>query len=305
MNYFVGVADALPGGFDFRVPSDIINILSEEAWNYFSDAFPQEMGFAEFIQGLTQLRDLLPRMQKTIGKTVAGGYLNYKFGWEQLLRDLDDLSKMWDKTISRMDYLRRTYGVPTRLGFHRKIDWHPPSLNSAPGLGNIYPQSWNLNGVTGVRVSLTEFSCEFRATAWIMQHLDYVSDLIGFLRVLAGELGFANPIKSVWNLIPFSFIVDWFTKTSTHLDNITRFRPAMGWDVDDVTQSVTYDFTFNIEQYSIYDPRGANTVVAAYAVPVKVYERFVGLSFQWALLNPEELSPTQLTLLLAMFHQYH
>lgn len=304
LQYFVGAADALPGGFDFRVPSSIVNARSEEAWNYFSDILPACLSFGEFVQGLTQLKDLIPEVGESITGTISGGYLNKKFGWDNLLSDLKTLSTIWDQTLDRMDYFRRTYKVPTRLGFSRRLDWTPPSLGGSGYPGTIYPRSFVINPVTSILVELVEFQANYRATCWIFQHLDYMTDLVGFMRVLAGELGLNNPIKAIWQTIPLSFVVDWFFKISTHLDNLTRLNPPVGWDIYDVTQSVKYNFTFKLTQTSTFDPRGSNYPVVSCLVPVQVYERREGLSFGWELLNPDELSPTQLTLLLAMLHQF-
>lgn len=303
MEYFIGAASALPGFFDFRVPSAIVNALSEEAWNYFSDVLPQCLSFSEFTQGFLQLKDLCPTIGESITGTLTGGYLNKSFGWDNLLADLETLGGLFERTIARMDYFRRTYGIPQRLGFSRRIGWTPDSLNAAFG-STLYPKRFAINPVTGVSVELIEFRAIFRATTWITQTLDYMQDLVGFLRVMAGELGLNNPVKAIWNVIPLSFVVDWFFKIDTHLDGLTRISPPIGWNIDDVTQSVSYDFTFKLTQYSSMDPRGSNYPLKSWVVPVKVYERQPNLSYHWELLNPNDLSPTQLTLLAAMLHQF-
>jgi len=296
ISYVIGTVADLPDAFFGRVPSSIVNALSEEAWNYFSDVLPTHLNFSEFVQGFTQLKDLLPSLGESITGTVSKGYLNKKFGWDNLLQDLGTLSHLFDDVHERMDYFRRTYGIPTRLGFSRRIDWTPT--------GPEYPHTFAINYATDMTVEIDSFSAVFRATAWIMQHLDYMTDLVGFMRVLFGELGLNNPVKAFWNVIPLSFVVDWFFKISTHLDNLTRLNPPTGWDVDDVTQSVSYDIVYKFVQRNTYDARGSHYPVASWLAPSKWYERQKYLSFQWELLNPEELSPTQLTLLLAMLHQF-
>lgn len=40
---------------------------------------------------------------------------------------------------------------------------------------------------------------------------------------LANTLGFANPIATAWQLIPFSFIVDWFTNVGQVLSSLSAF----------------------------------------------------------------------------------
>jgi hypothetical protein len=279
------------GGFSLRVPSDLRSSLAEQAFNYFSDVFPTKLSLAEFIQGFTQLSSLLPKLESSITKTIGSGYLNKTFGWDNLLSDLDTISSGVDTIIARMDYLHRTFGIPTRLGFARG-DVYTPNFESFVhhDYGGVVNQT---------RIALHSYKVDFRATCWIYQHLDFIHDFVGFLRVMVGALGLNNPVKAFWNTVPLSFVVDWFFNISQHLDNLTRINPAMGWDVTNVTHSFTYSFEWEVSPVRYNG--GVN--LQSYIVPATVYERGIGLSFPWELLNPEELSPTQLTLLLAMLHQ--
>lgn len=296
--------DYLPLVYPLRVPSSITNTLSEQAWNYFSDVFPTEVNFSEFAQGLFQLQALVPEIGESIGKTISGGYLNKKFGWDNLLSDLNKLGGIFQTVTDRMEYLHRTYGVPTRLGFARHVEWSPPSGSQYPFGSDPRYFDQVAQNVLVIKVTPVNFRATFRATAWIYQLLDYISDFTGFLRVMTGALGLNNPVKAFWNVIPLSFVVDWFFNISQHLDNLTRLNPPVGWDVNDVTQSVTQNYTLQIDQATKYGRSDYYLTGRTSMVPVEVYERQVGLSFEWALLNPDELSTTQLSLLLAMLHQF-
>lgn len=285
----------LVSDFGFRVPKVVRDNYSEEAFNYFSDVFPQSLSFGEFVQGFTQLKDLLPQLGESITKTISGGYLNKKFGWDNLLADLGTLGTLFKSTIARMEYFHRTYGVPQRLGFSRHVDSSYIHMDDA-----FY--TYGRYGLYATGLRLKSVDILYRSTAWIYQVLEYVHDLAGFMRTLFGALGLNNPVKAFWNTIPLSFLVDWFFNISQHLDHLTRLNPAMGWNVNNMTHSITYDVVFTIFQCSSY-ANGGLTHFADYDVHAKYYERYVGLSFDWELLNPEELSPSQLSLLLAMLHQ--
>lgn len=283
-----------PYHFNGRLSDSIRNDLNEQAFNYFSDIFPEAISFSEFLQGFTQLKDLIPKVEESITKTLSGGYLNKSFGWDNLLPDLETLGNMCSIVTERMEYFHRTFNVPTRLGFSRK-DVHEYNLDDLSG--SIYDSNYQTKRIRCVKASV-----DFRATAWIRQHLDFMHDLAGFIRVLIGALGLNNPIKAFWNTVPLSFVVDWFFDTSQHLDNLTRLNPPMGWDMLNMTNSLTYTFEWEVEQFNLYDHSGGTPLVS-YPAKTIIYDREVGLSFGWQLLNPADLSPTQLTLLLAMLHQ--
>jgi len=275
-------------------PQTIVDTCSEEAFNYFSDVFPEQLSFAEFLQGLTQLTALLPKIEASITKTISGGYLNKKFGWDNLISDLGTLGSIIQEVVNRMEYLRRTYGIPTRLGFHRQNIYTPSNLSAYTSAS---PGWYGLGG----KISLISANYDYRATGWVTQTLDHVTDTWGFLRGLFGALGLNNPVKAFWNTVPLSFVVDWFFRISTHLDNLTRLSPGPGWDVNFVTHSVTSTWTYKVEHYTA--PYVSPSSLAQGTIVAKRYERNVGLSFDLGLLDPSELSPSQLTLLAAMLHQ--
>jgi len=293
----VGSSDAVIPHWELRVPEAFRNDLSEQAFIYFSDVFPQELSFSEFLQGAFQLADLIPQIGSSISKTISGGYLNKEFGWDNLLADLGTLGTLIDDTLARMEFFRITYGRPTRLGFAREIDW-------TPSLDTVFYTEKQAYGVLGTDLLLHAYKAKYRATAWIFQILDHVDGLEGFLRVMTGMLGLDNPVKAFWNTIPLSFVVDWFFNTSQHLSGLLEANPAVGWDVNDVSHSITYDLEWQVRQIENYYHNPGIPVGESFPIHQHVYERYTGLSYDLELVNPESLSGTQLTLLLAMLHQF-
>jgi hypothetical protein len=280
------------------VPSSIWSDLSLEAFNYFSEVFPEELSLGEFIQGIVQLKQLLPEVQESISKTVSGGYLNKQFGWDNLLRDLDILSSMFSRISERIEYLQRTHGIPTRLGFHRRNIWVPSTLN----VPILDPDGGYVAASEAVRHTLTDVEVSYRATAWIHNSLPYVDGVMGWIRGFSSALGLDNPVKTFWNLLPFSFVVDWFTGVDAHLDRLLRARPAVGWAVNDVSASVTSSYKVTVAYVSgIGGPQQWVSDRGTYHR--KIYQRVVGLPIGMDSLIPSSLTPEQLVLLTALVHQ--
>jgi hypothetical protein len=267
--------------------------LNREAFNYFADVFPTAMSFSEFIVGMGQLQDLIPRLQESMAKSFSGGYLNKKFGWDNLLSDLDTLGGVVQLVEDRLAYLKRTYGIPTRLGFSR------PNILPMPSNNPVGVCTWD--SYRHFEVVLTDYRLDMRAGATILQTLDYLDGTIGLIRGLTGAFGLNNPIKALWQNLPFSFVVDWFINISDHLDTLTRLAPATGWDTTNV--SCSYKFRARFKVYGVYQ---YYTSFRRYygEVVLDDYRRFIGLPLSLEDLLPStELSPTQLTLLLALLHQ--
>jgi hypothetical protein len=278
---------------DSRVPDSIKKDLAIEAFNYFSDAWPAELSTSEFTQGLTQTRQLLPAAEDSLLKSLAAAHLTKVFGWENVLSDLGTLSHILDDCKSRIDYLRKTYGIPTRLGFSRRNIYDlPHGLDHYTQYDPVGTGSPNW----GSRAVLESFSVDFRATCWIQQTLDDLDGISAWIRVIAGRLGLDNPVKLFWQVLPFSFVVDWFTHVSTRLDHLTRVNPGTGWNVDRFTWSLRYNFSWRLSQVA---DKGLSSdrEIQIVNVPVTQYIRALGLPVDTGLLDLFNLSLHQQLLL--------
>jgi hypothetical protein len=278
------------------VPISVLHPFALEAFNYFSTIWPEDLSLAEFVQGLVELKALLPSVQETMTKTLSGGFLNYKFGWESLLGDLNSINSMFTTVRERIEYLKRTNGVPTRLGFHRNSIWVPSTLN-VPTFGT---SGWD---TIKTRHTLIESRSDFQATCTIVNTLDFLDGVVGWIRALSGALGLNNPVKAFWNVIPFSFVVDWFIKVDKRLDNLTRINPAVGWSILNATCSVKTSYRVKTEFSTLYNGSYWVYVNPGYYTGTR-YVRFVGLPVKVDDITPvSDLTPEQLVLFLALLNQ--
>jgi hypothetical protein len=236
----------------------------------------------------------MPQIGESISKTISGGYLNKKFGWDNLLSDLNHLSSVLTVVSDRMKFLKATYGIPTRLGFNRPFCWIPDG--TALGYKNISsgPPRW-------LRSKISSYRYDFRATCWITQLLTHIDDTIGWIRGLSIAFGLSNPTKQLWNIIPLSFVVDWFFQIDQRLDRLLRFSTP-GWNVNDISHSVKFSAEMDID-YRVTWSDGFDHSYPLGTIRYTAYGRNVGLPLPQVSLIPSELSPEQLVLLLAILHQ--
>lgn len=271
----------------------LLDGLNESAFNAFSARFPEQVSFPEFALGLRELKALLPEVQETVQQSIASGFLVKKFGWDNLTSDLRKLGALAANVEKRMIFLRESYGKPTTLHFYR------PNVHSIPN-GVVYER--RLNDVWGTKMELMTYRCDYRATTTLLQYLEHLNDVIGYVRAFSGALGLNNPLKAVWVNLPGSFIIDWFIDVSKALDRLATIQPAEVWN--------TYNTCYTLKQTALFRVG----VVDQYASPWKpfvagsttgtlrytAYRREVGLPLTSDFIVHGVTNPDQLLLLAAL-----
>lgn len=142
-------------------------------------------------------------------------YLSYMFGWRQLYKDVMDLLATPDKVTRRMNYLIRQSGKRSIVRVKRTIP-----LETVPSsISFIYPTSMYESNITSgytlrrsgeIRVVLdTTFS--FPDVMSPRFRREY------FLR----ELGVLPSPLDLYNLVPWTWLVDWFTGLNQYVESIS------------------------------------------------------------------------------------
>jgi hypothetical protein len=136
----------------------------------------------------------VPKGLRRKAKAFGNNYLEFHFGWSPLVADIGNA----------VDVLQG--GVPpSRVSGRGKISskyrqyWNP----QPPGQGNLAGWDWTNN----------DYKTECKIVADIS-----VSDPNLWL---ANSLGFVNPATVAWELVPYSFVVDWFVNVSDFLSGYT------------------------------------------------------------------------------------
>jgi hypothetical protein len=277
----------------FSIPHAARVQAAQDAFNAFSDRFPAKISGAEFLQGLQELSALIPKVSHSLTQTVASNYLNKKFGWDNLISDLRQFASLVGSIRERMEFLKRTYGKPTKLYFKK------PDLQSIPDGGWVLETNFD-RGWT-VRLVLRDYQCDFSAGATLVQELKHIDDAIGWLRAITLSLGFNDILGSIWKTSRLSFVVDWFVNVSGALKRLASVQPADKWNVYDVSSSVKLRAVFEVYQRNDdIEDNAPNPERFLGHMSLERYQRSIGLPLDLSVFTPSSATPDQLVLIEAM-----
>lgn len=123
---------------------------------------------------------------------ASGLWLEYWFGWSPLVEDI----------FNSVEILTDPHPV-NGFRYHAAAVQDLPKKNGGAAGALIYRNSFE-SGKYIVKTGAT-----VRVTNWNLH--------------LAARLGLINPVSIAWELVPFSFVVDWFAKCGNVLDAYTDF----------------------------------------------------------------------------------
>lgn len=139
------------------------------------------------------------------GKTVAANWLEFHFGWSPMMGDIHDAINVLQSPVSSCHPGASSQG-PVEV-----VWYQPESIYQAPTIslncGSSYYAWHRFEKFTGSR--RVSMRAEVRVTnpnLW-----------------LANQLGLINPLSVAWEVVPFSFVVDWFTNVGGFLNSATDF----------------------------------------------------------------------------------
>lgn len=145
--------------------------------------------------------------KKPRGSSVPKRWLEYQYGWRPLLQDI--------------------HGALEALDERPGSDWRVTTKGSAirkQEINKVMPDS-SLYSIRD-EVSVTH-RCLVRIDA--IPSKDHITSL--------ASLGITNPLEIAWELVPFSFVVDWAIPVGDYLSSLDAM---LGWSGDQTWHSITY-----------------------------------------------------------------
>lgn len=269
----------------YFLPDGEVSQLCRTAFNAVSQQFPTEVSLPNLLLELGDVTSIFNLARSNLLETASSGYLSWEFGIRPLLADLRALSRALDTVRTRLEYLKRTYGKSTRVGYSYK--------------GTVASQKRTFVVVNSMTISFERperFPYLFQFNGRLFHRLDWLWDAEAELRGLVGTLGFDNPLLVAWEALPFSFVVDWVVNLGSYLDRLKAQDKTGQWDISNAHWSVKVTAPF--DGYQTANVLGG--VVKHHCVSgiATSYTRGFGLPVD--AIDVSTLTPHQATLLAAL-----
>lgn len=168
------------------------------------------------------LREGLPQVPGNAGN-LGGEYLNVQFGYLPLYGDARDLAAV----ARRHDELLRQYERDSGRWIRRKYEFPPQVETTVETRGAAVPAplGTSISGLvqTGTRTRTTTSE----TTIWFEGAFTYYLPRKGWRRTVASLdhlYGIRPGIDSAWNLLGYSWLVDYFSNVGDVMSNITAFK---------------------------------------------------------------------------------
>jgi hypothetical protein len=138
--------------------------------------------------------------QPSFTRSLANNWLQLQYGWKPLLQDIEgSLTALSRLALSSQPFVQRvTASASADSTFERRF-----------AQAFAYPDP----GPSGIEVTHTQTRVKM-AISYVI-----ASPLQSFL----GQTGFTNPINLLWEILPFSFVVDWFTGIGPYLESLSAW----------------------------------------------------------------------------------
>ena len=160
---------------------------------------------------------LIPRRETM--KSFANLYLEFHFGWSPLVKDIYDAMEVLSKPFSPK---------PVHASARQVI----VSTFSQQPYFNSYTNSYDYQVAKRVTSQKVKIGADMRVTNPNL--------------ALNNQLGIVNPATVAWEIVPFSFVLDWFVNVGDFLSSFTDFAGV------ELTNQYWTDFTLVTKQHNFY-----------------------------------------------------
>lgn len=187
---------------DFAQISQLTNLISGTCGRFVGSIGDLRRGnIAGAINHLTagRTRLAMPKGKPNRKKDLAENWLELQYGWKPLLMDIEGLLKSLSNLTIAQPTVRRVVGKGSQE-------------RQALSIFDTY-------SATTIGPRKGKFLYRFKTDCKIGVTFTMYSPMLSFL----AQTGFTNPINLVWEILPFSFVADWFIGIGPYLEALSAW----------------------------------------------------------------------------------
>lgn len=256
------------------------------------------------LPGLQTWRD---RSRRALDNSAAGEYLNYQFGWQPMISEINNIAKAITHSESILRQYERDAGKLVRRRYELPSVETSPKITKYPWKTSAFaPANFGIFGDPSG--AFTELVLEEKTSKkqWFSGAFTYhlptgyhsrnaLAELAGKAEIL---LGIAPTPETIWNLTPWSWAADWFSNTGDVISNVSD------WATNGLIMHHGYMMETTITKYTYslsnsgLDPKFGQTVpplVLVRETKKRVPANPFGFGVKW-----ESLSDFQTSILVAL-----
>lgn len=190
-------------------------------------------GAGDFLIKLRHIKGKWHR-QQLLSRATPEQFLSYQFGWKPLFNDLRSLITFQETVDKRVDELQRLY---SNRGLKRRLDNLGSGSNHSEVVQTI---SSVLGDLTRARLSKDTQVRMWGTVRWRPAYVPKIQDNPA-LQKLARKAVFGLSIQTedAWNLIPWSWLFDWFSSCGDVLAANNNRIPSSPQAVNIMTHTKT------------------------------------------------------------------
>lgn len=233
---------------------------------------------------------------------AGGEYLNYVFGWKPFVEDLRQIYKLWKTVDKQLAQIIRDNGKGIRrsasLGKTKEVLNSETKRYPYPG-ANIYgfPGDYiNAGGDTiytleTVRETNVWYSAKYR------YYIPDVTDSQWTRRAKLALFGALPTPELVWELVPFSWLIDWAVNVGDVVSNVStnavdNLVQEYSFIMRSIKTTTTASATTTWKEWQPYFPAGSGTFTSILTQTIKT-RTGGGSPYALSAVNGTALTPTQ------------
>jgi hypothetical protein len=215
--------------------------------------FSDELGkMGKYLLSRDAPYNLKKKIGKKLAKDMSSGYLSSHYGLKLTILDTQEIASAIDKVDTVQKY--QTLGASDTC------------VVELPGWGTSCEVSVKLTAIVGSYDDKQLYCCES-----IKESMDQLSNHV---KRAGYELDVLPTASNIWDLVPFSFVADWFLPIGDYFAQCeTRnYMATLPVKRCFITRKTIYDETGN-RQFPVISPTGEASLTASFTIHHEIYDR--------------------------------